>query len=370
MYFSAIRRPVGPVVCVIVSLAGSSALAISIRHDTPVADYNNLAQQSQYAAVGYLADDQGELCTGTLVGASHVLTASHCVDDDSDGVVDPAVNLGDLAFGFGNNVPANATPNIASAAINPQWATSGGDPAFDVAVLTLSSPITSVTPASITDQNPASLVGTMIGYGEQGFGDFFPDNIPGANDRLAARNLIDAANSVVQTDFDSSAGNSSTLGSSTPLTLEGTTGPGDSGGPIFAEFNGVALIVGTLNGGANALPNGFDSEYGDVSDWAALRNAQNLAFLAGFGIVPFTPNSGDFDNDGDVDGRDLLVWQRGNPPSQSDLADWQANFGNGANPFAAASTAVPEPSTVVTLLFGVSTFPSRRVRIARSSQKP
>src|SRR5262245_39274161 len=39
---------------------------------------------------------------------------------------------------------------------------------------------------------------------------------------------------------------------------------------------------------------------------------------------------GDFDGDGDVDGRDFLVWQRGgspNPLSAGDLAQWQANYG-------------------------------------------
>jgi len=56
--------------------------------------------------------------------------------------------------------------------------------------------------------------------------------------------------------------------------------------------------------------------------------------------------AGDFDYDGDVDGRDFLVWQRGDSPtafSASDLADWQTNYG--APPLTAATTAVPEPAT-------------------------
>jgi hypothetical protein len=50
---------------------------------------------------------------------------------------------------------------------------------------------------------------------------------------------------------------------------------------------------------------------------------------------------GDFDADGDVDGRDFLVWQRN--PSVGDLADWQANYGMGE---LSASTAVPEPESL------------------------
>jgi hypothetical protein len=51
---------------------------------------------------------------------------------------------------------------------------------------------------------------------------------------------------------------------------------------------------------------------------------------------------GDFDQDGDVDGRDFLVWQRNS--AVGDLADWQANYGAGG---ASSSTAVPEPGVVV-----------------------
>ncbi len=40
---------------------------------------------------------------------------------------------------------------------------------------------------------------------------------------------------------------------------------------------------------------------------------------------------GDFDNDGDVDGRDFLLWQRGGSPmplSSSDLTNWQQHYGD------------------------------------------
>jgi enediyne biosynthesis protein E4 len=60
------------------------------------------------------------------------------------------------------------------------------------------------------------------------------------------------------------------------------------------------------------------------------------------------PNPGDFDGDGDVDGRDFLVWQRN--PSVGDLADWQANYG--AGPLAATSVAVPEPTGALLLALG------------------
>ena len=66
-------------------------------------------------------------------------------------------------------------------------------------------------------------------------------------------------------------------------------------------------------------------------------------FLANVGST-----SGDFDFDGDVDGNDLLFWQRGGSPnslSTTDLAAWQANYGVSA-PLATTSTTVPEPASI------------------------
>lgn len=57
---------------------------------------------------------------------------------------------------------------------------------------------------------------------------------------------------------------------------------------------------------------------------------------------------GDFDNDGDVDGRDFVMWRRGQAPdllSLSDLAAWGMNFG-ARGPMSASSTSVPEPSSL------------------------
>jgi hypothetical protein len=69
-------------------------------------------------------------------------------------------------------------------------------------------------------------------------------------------------------------------------------------------------------------------------------------------IIPSTFLVGDFDADGDTDGADFLKWQRSevsNPPSASDLVAWEANYGA---PTAAASAAVPEPSSLALLCLG------------------
>ncbi len=68
---------------------------------------------------------------------------------------------------------------------------------------------------------------------------------------------------------------------------------------------------------------------------------------------------GDFDLDGDVDGRDFLIWQRN--PSAGNLAIWQANYG--LPPLIAASNNVPEPSSWLLLSIAVlgGILPKRRI---------
>lgn len=84
------------------------------------------------------------------------------------------------------------------------------------------------------------------------------------------------------------------------------------------------------------------------NDW----NGTGL-LIKGYVLETLTANSnGDFDGDGDTDGFDFLEWQRGESPdplSQSDLNDWEANYGAVAS-LTVAAAAVPEPATVPLLV--------------------
>jgi uncharacterized protein YjbI with pentapeptide repeats len=79
--------------------------------------------------------------------------------------------------------------------------------------------------------------------------------------------------------------------------------------------------------------------------------------------IPALP--GDYDFDGDVDGRDLLAWQRGespNPFSASDRAAWQANYGDSVSALAGV-VSIPEPSAFsLALVAGLWAVNSSRKR--------
>ena len=135
----------------------------------------------------------------------------------------------------------------------------------------------------------------------------------------------------------------------------------------------AATVAGSLS--VSLVP-GFTPDYGEVFEiltagspivgtFAGLPQGALVGNFAGTGIyIDYSGNGGrevnlrainpgDFDVDGDIDGRDFLAWQRGespNPFSAGDLADWQNYYGA---PPLVASTAVPETGTLVLLLGGL-----------------
>lgn len=99
-------------------------------------------------------------------------------------------------------------------------------------------------------------------------------------------------------------------------------------------------------------------------------------------VDPTAVENADFDGDGDVDGRDFLIWQRGfgmgtslsqgdaNDDSVVDEADlliWQAQYGMPIGPLVSNVTTVPEPSALLLTagIFG-GTVATRRRFTAKS----
>jgi hypothetical protein len=257
--------------------------AIVMRHDVPEQDYVSLA--ASFGAVGRISSSS--ISSGTLVSSTKFLTAAHSVDSNRDGVLDNALNTYALRFGANVGSPDYTINALASISIHPQWGLTGGNRTYDLAVVTLTNPLTQITPIGLSDLDPAGLTGTMVGYGLHGTGDNFVGVLDGI--RRAATNVVDLTSPTVRTDFDSPAQNTNVYGSAVPLALEGTTAPGDSGGPLLVDFGSGPRIIGVLSGGSS--PIGDDMEYGDVSIYAPINNAVNIDYLATQGIAVPEPSS-------------------------------------------------------------------------------
>jgi hypothetical protein len=122
----------------------------------------------------------------------------------------------------------------------------------------------------------------------------------------------------------------------------------------FLDLNG--MTVGGVNfevssqGGSNSR--GIMTVTGNISSFVIGGTEVGIDDVS----IVLNTQPGDFDADGDVDGRDFLIWQRGmssDPLSPSDLSDWQTNYGS-AN-FAAA-TSVPEPTSLALVSFVLIAF--------------
>jgi hypothetical protein len=109
----------------------------------------------------------------------------------------------------------------------------------------------------------------------------------------------------------------------------------------------LANFEADVNGTRYLLTGGTTLTETLVSDLGGIFNVSLPARSIATYIINAVPVLlGDFDDDGDVDGRDFLEWQRGNSPSPfsaADLADWQANYGVAE---LASAVSVPEPATL------------------------
>ncbi|WP_168205357.1 hypothetical protein [Bythopirellula goksoeyrii] len=142
----------------------------------------------------------------------------------------------------------------------------------------------------------------------------------------------------------------------------------------------VELILANpqLETGAGKVINGITglSYADDASTWDPTTWNGTDAVTLKITSVPSAADP-DFDGDGDVDGNDFLVWQRGfgltNQSDNSngdsngdgtvdgiDLGQWQSEYGNPSN--IVSVTAVPEPATIVVAMISLGSLICNRRR--------
>ena len=192
-------------------------------------------------------ETSGYLCTGTIVTATKILTAAHCVDPD---VIGPGyiheVMLGS-PFGAGGTLAVSAT------AFDSAFDVNNLQNGHDVAVVTLAA-ATAITPIPFNTGALGSGTGVrIVGYGTNNH------TGGGAGTKRTA--------------------NTSIVGTSSTLLHIGQTSRqtchGDSGGPALKTINGVETIVGLTSYGSD-LPffqcfgGGYDTR---VDAYTAFINA-------------------------------------------------------------------------------------------------
>ena len=160
------------------------------------------------------------------------------------------------------------------------------------------------------------------------------------------------------------------IGHSLGLNLWATSFAGVTGGSVDVDiepYENVEIPLSTSHinivGPLMSSTNRGLSVRRDISQIDLLASCQ----LSGFeecklDVRPTSNVPGDFNGDNVVDGRDFLIWQRGqssSPQSSSDLENWQTNFGMSE---LIAAAAVPEPQSIV--LVGLTLLGSLLLRMA------
>lgn len=112
------------------------------------------------------------------------------------------------------------------------------------------------------------------------------------------------------------------------------------------DFRTISKILfDTGSGNEDGYPGGFNDQ-GQLAFTAQFTNGSSGVFVSNLVAAPLV--TADFDEDGDVDGADLLMWQRSGSPSPlsaTDLALWETQYGSAiALP---QTIGVPEPESLL-----------------------
>lgn len=194
------------------------------------------------------------------------------------------------------------------------------------------------------------------------------------------------------------------LGSGATLSFElaGTTKADGTGGS--GQYGAIDVLSASLDGSLEvALSDGFVPAAGDQFDLISSTGIISDAFVAtslpslsgglSWNLLQSTnllrlevlgsALDGDFNADGDIDGTDFLVWQRGygalsganktqgdadldGDVDQADLGIWESTYGTTSTLQSLGTLAVvPEPVTLTLVILSVSLFPYRVTRSAR-----
>jgi hypothetical protein len=290
--------------------------------DSPEARVDSNLASSRFTGVVSLAiqkDSQLFICSGTLVGKRHVVTAGHCVDSNDNGVLIDLNKPGNsvrVVFNATSSGSGSQVINASKISMHGDYAGFGNCPAGygpddqcvndDVAVVTLSqdAPKEAKIYKIATAELQAGSRLIMAGYGTSGDGINGYTVDPQFRVKRSGENYADVFDAddeqgytgrreVWYGDFDGEGkdfwcARARVCTPVLPNDREANIGGGDSGGPSFIEMYGELMLIATNTFGGT--PRGLaDGAFGSYFGGMLLHSYLDYIKDATDGDVSFVP---------------------------------------------------------------------------------
>ncbi len=233
------------------------------------------AGEQPWAVRLYETGTGSSYCGGSLINPRVVLTAAHCVEEETAASVTAVIGRTDLDDSSQGEIRA-----VQSIAIHPDYA--GNDQLLnDLALLFLETESSMETIAMVGERDPKGLAGTGQLVASYGWG---RTSESGPSSRVL-RKVTTAVVAKADTSWGSSLNNTVVLtGDDSQSACSG-----DSGGPLAATDGGEPVLVGVVSGGqANCSTNDYPGVYTRVSSfrtWIDDEMAQGIPTVGEWGAL-------------------------------------------------------------------------------------
>jgi len=200
-------------------------------------------------SVALVRDEVGALCSGTLIGCSHLLTAASCFCTDPDsGLVltgQECGQRGDLLDPSRYEVffPHGGTWAVSAVVVHPDFRFVEGEERNDVAIVRLARPVDGIAPTPInrTQRVPVGSAGTIVGFGRSAGAEDLGLKRSGQVQTVAC-GAVPADQNVCWLYAE-------------PVGAAGTDSnscDGDAGGPLLVDLGSGPAVAGIISSGTNA----------------------------------------------------------------------------------------------------------------------